>query len=259
MPSSVPQRSGDATPAGGGTWAAVARNSSPRKPSGVQLARRDRARRAGTRAPARRRPRLVGSEHRAEHGQHGVVVAVRVRQRLGVGLGERDVEPLGRARARDRARAARGRSRCRSRRSRSGRRRSRRCRCRRRRRGRASRRPGRRCRRAARRRCWIRRRDHAEVAAGPHGLLAALDGGEIDRSRELQSLRVSFVGRIGRVPAGRREARGVALAVADGARARFQRGNNGAGDADRGAIRSRDWASNSASSAHSRSSTPTAW
>ena len=39
MPSSVPQRSGDATPAGGGTCAAWVRNQSPRKPSGVQLAR----------------------------------------------------------------------------------------------------------------------------------------------------------------------------------------------------------------------------
>ena len=37
-PSSLPQRSGEASPAGGGTWAPCARNHWPRKPSGVHEA-----------------------------------------------------------------------------------------------------------------------------------------------------------------------------------------------------------------------------
>ena len=216
MPASVPQRSGEATPGGGGTWAAVARNSSPRKPSGVHDASAMIAAGAGHADELGRGARLVGREHRAEDREHGVVLAVLARQRFGVGLGELDVQALG---ARSRAAAFEQRRNVV-------------------RAGHVAAAAGGGDRGVAGPAGHVEHAragdevgavhealgddvdqgsDDAEVTAGPHGLLALLDRGEVERLRDDRHW-ADLRGR-GRGGKGR---------SAERAGARFQRGNNGA-------------------------------
>ena len=168
-PSSVPHRNGDAT-AGG----ARARDGAE------ELAEETlrRPRRQADRPPGRHTrndlgggARLIGREHHAE-ADSTTSNPVGVGQRLGVGGLEHRSQPLGRA-ARGRARAVPARSRWTSRRRSGAPRRSSRCRCRRPRRARASR-PAVDAVDEPLGDDLDQRGDHAEIAARPHRLLAAL-------------------------------------------------------------------------------------
>ena len=92
---SVPQSIGAGTPAGGGTWPATVRKSSPMKPSGVQLASAITPPGLQTRTSSRGCAPVVRREHRAEHRRHGVERRIRERERLGVAV-RRSTQALGR-------------------------------------------------------------------------------------------------------------------------------------------------------------------